>query len=273
MPDSVVLSGGAAGSTARSSSASAYSGIPTENSGVPSRPSSQLRRQSSSGQLHGSQPGTARQKVTAGRGSRCTGFRTLQSVEDGLYLSYDLQKKQELGRERQIGSRSGPRQLFANRPPTTKQCAVVPRSNAPNSLKDGRFSFWRDVRGPFKVTGLAVLDDQSAEFKQLLEESESLRKVPLQELNEVYKLEWEGYLSYDVERNFTDIEDRRLYGIAVVKIPLGYSKGALKVFSWGKPSCFDKKLEFLFKPESKKFYGPTKGKLPPAAGQSALVAQ
>lgn len=56
-----------------------------------------------------------------------------------------------------------------------------------------------------------------------------MRKVPLQELNEVYKVEWEGYLSYDVERNFTDIEDRRLYGIAVVKIPLGYSKGALKV--------------------------------------------
>ncbi|CAD7970549.1 unnamed protein product [Amoebophrya sp. A120] len=204
----------------------------------------------------------------AHRGSRCNGFRTLQGLEDGLYLAYDLQKRFEANKERAVSSRQGPRQMFTNRPPITRQCSVVPKSNVPNALQNGKFSFWRDLRGPFKITGLAILDDQSPDFQALCEESDSLRNVPLAELNEVYKIEWEAYLSYDVERNFTDIEDRRIWGIAVVKVPLNYKKGALKVYSWGKPSCFDKKLEFLFKPESKKPFGPTKGKLPP--DQSSL---
>ncbi|CAD7954165.1 unnamed protein product [Amoebophrya sp. A25] len=202
-------------------------------------------------------------KVVPRRGSRCTGFRTLQALEDGLFATYTTQKKREMNRERTVGSRQGPRQMFSYRPPTTKQCSIVPRSNCPSALKDGRFSFFRDLRPPFTVTGLAVLDDQSGEFQRLQEESPELRKVPLAELNEVYKIEWEAYLGYDIERNFTDIEDRRIYGCAVVKVPLGYKGGPLLVFSWGTPSCFDKKLEFLFKPESKKFFGPTKGKMPP----------
>ena len=98
---------------------------------------------------------------------------------------------------------------------------------------------------------MAVLDDSTDEYRSLNESNREFQKIRIDELNEIFRIEWEAYLNYDVERNFaTRPSDQRIYGVAVVHIPWSYTGGRLKVYSWGNHGnrsvgCFSKRLEFL----------------------------
>ena len=115
-----------------------------------------------------------------------------------------------------------------------------------------------------KFFQMAVLDDATDEYRYLSEGNQDFRKVRIDQLNEIFRIEWEAYLNYDVEHNFaTRPSDQRIYGVAVVHIPWSFSGGLggrgassgaggnkLKVYSWGnhgnrQVSCFSKRLEFL----------------------------
>lgn len=142
------------------------------------------------------------------------------------------------------------------------------RNNVPACLRDGRFSFWRDIRPPFTITGIGVLEEDSEEFQSLKASNSEFAKVKLSQLNEIFMLEYEAYLVYDIERCFGLVPtDHRLFSTAIARIPLSFPYGSreIQIYTWGNhkvASTFMKRLEFLHHPQSKKHFSPTKGNDP-----------
>lgn len=69
-------------------------------------------------------------------------FRRTQAVEEAMYRCWMSAKRKNL---------KDPTQLYG------KEDAIVSKTNHPAMLRDGRFSFWRDIRPPFTITGMGPL--------------------------------------------------------------------------------------------------------------------
>ena len=95
-------------------------------------------------------------------------FRRVQAIEEALYKSWMAARRLKL---------TNPRELYG------KEDEVVKKTAAPSSMRDGRFSFWQDIRPPFTVTGVGPIDDQDPEWVEV--EKEGIPRPKLPELADV----------------------------------------------------------------------------------------